>query len=104
MRSYGQGHLVVTQKVAGSSPAAPGILGEKMGSLGRKISRKKALKEQKRAKKNLKRALNATMGMPTKCSSCSANFDPEIHSDTWMVFVESEKEVVLNYPKCYKEN
>ena len=71
-----------------------------MGSLGRKIVRKKNLKKSKEAKKNLKRALNATMGLPTKCSGCGAHFDPEKDSDTWMVFVEPDAEIVLNCTDC----
>tara|TARA_B100000131_G_scaffold246558_1_gene239530 strand:- start:110 stop:340 length:231 start_codon:yes stop_codon:yes gene_type:complete len=75
-----------------------------MGSLGRKIKRKKNLKKTKEAKKNLKRVLNATMGIPTKCSGCGANFDPHEHSDTWMVFVEDGAEVVLNCTECQETN
>jgi len=73
-----------------------------MGSLKRKIERKKNLKKVKESKKNLKKALNATMGIPTKCSSCSDNFDPVEDSDTWMVTVYDEI-VELKCPKCYKK-
>ena len=73
-----------------------------MGSLKRKIARKKNLKQVKKAKKNLKKALNATMGLPTNCTSCGCSFDPEKDSDTWMVTALNET-VTLNCPDCYKK-
>lgn len=73
-----------------------------MGSLKRKIARKKNLKQAKQAKKNLKRALNATMGLPTSCTGCGCNFDPEKDSDTWMVTALNES-ISLNCPDCYEK-
>ena len=73
-----------------------------MGSLKRKLERKKSLKGQKEAKKNLKKALNATMGMPTNCSGCNANFDPLEDAETWMVAVFDDK-IQLNCPVCYEK-
>ncbi len=73
-----------------------------MGSLKRKIERKKRLRKTKESKKNLKKVLNATMGMPTKCVSCGTDFDPIEDADTWMVSVFDEV-VQLNCPKCYKK-
>ena len=72
-----------------------------MGSLKRKLHRKKALKKTKKAKKDLKKALNATIGLPTKCSDCNTNFDPEKDADTWMVTV-IDGNVRLNCPTCYE--
>ena len=73
-----------------------------MGSLKRKMERKKALKKTKQSKKQLKQALNATLGMPTKCSGCSGDFDPHTDADTWMV-TAYEDMIHLFCPSCYKE-
>ena len=73
-----------------------------MGSLKRKMQRKKSLKKAKDAKKSLKRALNATMGIPTSCSSCNTDFNPETDSESWMVSIY-EKDVILSCPNCFEE-
>ena len=74
-----------------------------MGSLKRKIERKKSLKKAKVAKKNLKKALSATMGMPTNCTDCGCDFDPEKDSDTWMVTAFDDV-INLRCPECYKKS
>lgn len=73
-----------------------------MGSLKRKIQRKKRLKKEKESKKKLKQALNATMGIPTKCSKCSASFDPIEDADTWVVTLD-DGQTSLFCPKCNEE-
>ena len=73
-----------------------------MGSLKRKLARKKKLKKVKKAKKDLKSALNATMGIPTDCSDCGKSFDPVKDADTWMVAV-FDKVVSLKCPECYEK-
>ena len=73
-----------------------------MGSLKRKIERKKRLKKDKSAKKNLKKALNATMGIPTKCSKCNASFDPIEDADTWVVTLY-DGQTSLFCPTCNDE-
>ena len=66
------------------------------------MQRKKSLKANKAAKKNLKKALNATMGMPTSCTTCSLDFDPTKDAETWMVAVFNES-IQLNCPECYQK-
>ena len=73
-----------------------------MGSLKRKLERKKNLKAAKSAKKNLKKALTATMGMPTDCTSCGESFDPVEDAETWMVAVFDDV-IQLNCPTCYEK-
>ena len=73
-----------------------------MGSLKRKMERKKLLKKSKKAKKKLKQALNATLGMPTKCSGCDADFDPHNDADTWMVSAYDDM-INLFCPTCYNK-
>ena len=73
-----------------------------MGSLKRKMKRKKNLKALKQSKKNLKKALTATMGIPTNCTECNAEFDPIEDSDTWRVAV-FDKVVKLSCPSCFEE-
>jgi hypothetical protein len=74
-----------------------------MGSLKRKMQRKKDLKKSKEAKKNLKRVLNATMGIPTSCSMCSADFDPIKDADTWIVTMVPGEEAVLICETCQSD-
>jgi|15BtaG_2_1085339.scaffolds.fasta_scaffold152576_1 hypothetical protein len=71
-----------------------------MGSLKRNLKRKKNLRETKVAKKSLKQALNATMGIPTNCTGCSSSFDPATDADSWMVYVKGTS-VTLLCPICY---
>ena len=66
-----------------------------MGSLSRKIQRKKNLKKKKKARKSLKQALHATAGMPTYCTSCGSSFKSERDSDTWVVQFESSQVTLL---------
>ena len=73
-----------------------------MGSLKRKIERKKKLKNLKQSKKNLKKALSATMGMPTNCTQCNAEFDPIDDADTWRVTVQDSL-VTLSCPVCWEK-
>ncbi len=73
-----------------------------MGSLKRKINRKKQLKKDKESKKKLKQVLNATMGIPTKCSNCNASFDPIEDADTWIVTFHNEN-TSLFCPACNEE-
>ena len=73
-----------------------------MGSLKRKIERKKKLKNLKQSKKNLKKALSATMGMPTNCTQCNAEFDPIDDADTWRVTVQ-DRLVTLSCPVCWEK-
>lgn len=73
-----------------------------MGSLKRKITRKKNLKSLKQSKKNLKKALSATMGMPTNCTGCNQDFDPIEDADLWRVSVY-DNVVNLSCPDCFKK-
>lgn len=73
-----------------------------MGSLKRKVERKKALQASKEAKKKLKKALNATMGLPTTCTGCEAAFDPEDDADSWMVTAHDDI-IHLFCPACYSK-
>jgi hypothetical protein len=70
-----------------------------MGSLRRKIKRKKQLERQKHNKKNLKKAMSAVAGMPTECTKCSKNFDDESNPDEWMIRVH-ENMISLCCPNC----
>lgn len=72
-----------------------------MGSLKRQLARKQNQKKVKKAKKNLKQALNATLGLPTSCTTCSVEFEPE-DADKWMVAVYDDI-INLNCPDCYKK-
>ena len=73
-----------------------------MGSLKRKMERKKKLRELKNTKKSLKSALNATLGLPTSCSQCCADFDPVEDADSWMV-VAQDQTPKLFCPSCYSK-
>tara|TARA_Y100001938_G_scaffold133553_2_gene193057 strand:+ start:323 stop:568 length:246 start_codon:yes stop_codon:yes gene_type:complete len=73
-----------------------------MGSIKRKMQRKKNQKALKQSKKNLKKALAATMGMPTNCTECNAEFDPIEDADTWRVAV-FDSVVKLSCPTCFEE-
>ena len=72
-----------------------------MGSLKRKIERKKILKSRKHNKKNLKRATSALAGTPTNCTECSAVFDPKTDADDWVVHFSPQANMIsLFCPKC----
>jgi len=76
-----------------------------MGSLNRKIRRKKEQKNKKHNKKNLKKAVSALAGMPSTCTGCAARFDPVTDSDTWIVHASPGNErISLFCPQCVSEN
>jgi hypothetical protein len=63
------------------------------------MQRTKKIQKRKQAKRSLKQALNATVGMPTNCTACDTEFDPVEDADTWMVEF-GKKEIKLLCPKC----
>jgi len=76
-----------------------------MASLSRKIRRKKELKNKKHNRKNLKKALNALSGMPTNCTDCATNFNPETDTDSWIVhFSPGNDTISLFCPDCAPNN
>ena len=76
-----------------------------MGSLNRKIRRKREQKNKKHNKKNLKRAMSALSGLPTTCTGCSSNFDPDTDADTWIVQASPGNErISLFCPQCVTKN
>ena len=75
-----------------------------MGSLKRKVDRKKKVAELKDKKKALKKALQSTAGMPTTCSDCSKDFDPVEDADTWMIVADPKAGISLYCPGCYNKD
>ena len=75
-----------------------------MGSIKRKVERKKKLEALKEQKKALKSALKNTMGMPSECSSCDKDFDPHEDADTWMVVADPDSGLQLFCPDCYDKD
>ena len=75
-----------------------------MGSLKRKVERKKKLENLKTQKKALKKALQNTAGMPTTCSACSSDFDPIEDADTWMIVSDPKAGISLYCPACYNKD
>lgn len=74
-----------------------------MGSLKRKMKRKKDLKRLKESKKALKKSLAAVSGLPTTCTGCDKDFDPHEDADSWMVLSKDDS-LNLFCPTCYEEN
>lgn len=68
-------------------------------SLKRAIRRKNQKKRKKSLIKGLKSALNATVGMPTRCSKCSESFDENSDPASWIVNF-SNGNIQLMCPKC----
>ena len=70
-----------------------------MSSLKRQLKRNQEKKWRKRAKKGFKDAINATAGLPTKCTQCQSEFDLARDADTWIVDL-SPGSIQLLCPKC----
>jgi 5-formyltetrahydrofolate cyclo-ligase len=74
-----------------------------MGSLNRSIRRKQEVKKRKALKKGLKQVLEATAGMPTKCTLCSEPFSKESDPDAWYMNIKENK-IVLTCPVCSQKS
>ena len=68
-------------------------------NLTRSIKRKKILEKKKASKKNLKAALRATAGLPSKCSFCDNVFGDDANPDEWKLKIEDET-ISLQCPEC----
>ena len=75
-----------------------------MGNLKRGFERKKAQKDKKAAKQELKNKIASFKRRPDNCSLCAAEFNQKSKQDhmTWQVAVYTEQ-VLLFCPKCIKE-
>ena len=67
----------------------------------RAIKRKRMIEKRKSLKKGLKRAIRATAGMPTTCSSCDEKFDKESDANEWRVIQNPGLDLKLLCPACY---
>ena len=77
-----------------------------MGSLKRKIARKKAKREKKKAEKQMKQQLFMFDKLGDSCDACGVAFDKKSkeHAMTWKVVVKSETEQVrLFCPDCWQK-
>jgi len=75
-----------------------------MGSLKRKISRKKAKREKKEFEKVMKQQLMMFDKLGTECAACNKPYDKKSkeHAMTWRVVVREKEEVVRLYcPACW---
>ena len=71
-----------------------------MGSLKRKMLRR----QEKAAKKKLKKQLGALTALGEECSACAKEFDKKSreHAETWRVVVRKDKSrVSLFCPDCW---
>ena len=77
-----------------------------MSKLERKIKRRKAQQEERKAKKELARQLNNMQQMPNNCSSCDKKFDRKSkqHAMTWKVVAYNDKSKIrLFCPDCIEK-
>ena len=77
-----------------------------MGSLARKMRRKRAQKMSKQFTKALKKQLNMMGTMPDECLACKKPFDRKSkeHAETWKVVVRKESQQTNLYcPTCWEE-
>tara|TARA_B100001287_G_C22294700_1_gene349957 strand:+ start:158 stop:385 length:228 start_codon:yes stop_codon:yes gene_type:complete len=74
-----------------------------MASFSRSIKRKKDVHRKKTLRKNLKSALRATAGMPTKCSACGAPFDKDSDPSKWFMNV-GKLSIKLLCPSCVNDD
>ena len=74
-----------------------------MGSLARKMRRKKQLRQVKAAKKKLNAALSVSQKMPGECSSCATVFDREAEGalDDWRIVDNGSGVVSLYCDECW---
>jgi len=70
-----------------------------MSSIERKIKRQQKKTSQKKAKKGLQDAINATAGIPSKCTQCDLGFNMIADASTWIVDM-TPKMIQLLCPKC----
>jgi hypothetical protein len=73
-----------------------------MGSLGRKIKRKKERAEQKAAQKATKGVQDAVEAMPNACGECSIKFDKgdQEKVNSWTLAVYDDGRMHLVCPDC----
>ena len=73
-----------------------------MGSLKRKMERKKALKQKKLFKKEFQRVQQAVESAPKICGECGASFDNTDKEmlNQWRVAVYEDGRVHLTCPAC----
>ena len=77
-----------------------------MGSLKRKMQRKKMLRERKDANKRLNAVSRNIDALPQMCGECGVTFemsDPET-IDQWKIAVWDDGNIYLSCPKCYEKN
>tara|TARA_R100000008_G_scaffold86677_1_gene80828 strand:- start:2216 stop:2482 length:267 start_codon:yes stop_codon:yes gene_type:complete len=73
-----------------------------MGSLKRKISRKK----KRSAEKQMKKQLNMFDKLESECSACTKPFDKKLkeHVQEWRVVVREKEQIVRLYcPSCWEK-
>ena len=70
-------------------------------NLGKKIKRKKALKQEKLAEKELQKKIQGIF-LPDECSNCKEPFDKNSKEQamTWRVVANSERKHLI-CPKCW---
>ena len=70
-------------------------------NLGKKIKRKKALKQEKLAEKELQKKIQGIF-LPDECSNCKEPFDKKSKemAMTWRVVANSERKHLI-CPKCW---
>ena len=73
-----------------------------MGSLGRKLRRKNALKKKKALEKGLKTVTEKVESMPKICGVCSADFDKTDKEmiNQWRIAVYEDGRFHLTCPNC----
>ena len=73
-----------------------------MGSLGRKIRRKNALKKKKALEKGLKSVTEKVEAMPKICGVCGDDFDKtdKEMANQWRIAVYDDGQFHLTCPKC----
>ncbi len=73
-----------------------------MGSLGRKMRRKREKAASKRLKKRVKQVGEKVSSMPKMCVGCDAQFDntDKDSLDKWRVAVYDDSHIELTCPDC----
>ena len=73
-----------------------------MGSLGRKMARRKAQREKKLFKKEFQRVQDAVNSTPKVCGECGVDFDNTDKDmlNQWRVAVYEDGRVHLTCPSC----
>jgi hypothetical protein len=77
-----------------------------MGSLKRKMQRKKLLKARKEATKAMSAVSKQVDSMPKHCGECGTTFEMADKEtiDQWKIAVWEDGRIYLSCPRCYEKN